>query len=99
VPEAAIADIRRGASKQDFAKAGYSLLDGWSYRSMWWVTHGAHGAFMARGVHGQALYIDPTAEMVIARFASHPVAGNAANDPTSLPAYQAVAELLLGKRR
>jgi hypothetical protein len=32
--------------------------------------------------------------MVIARFSSHPVAGNAANDPTSLPAYRAVAEHL-----
>ena len=49
---------------------------------------------MARGVHGQALYVDPAAEMVIARFASHPVAGNAANDPTSLPAYEAMARHL-----
>lgn len=64
---------------------------------MWWVTHNAHGAFMARGVHGQALYIDPVAEMVIARFASHPAAGNAAIDPTSLPAYEAIARHLMGK--
>jgi hypothetical protein len=42
------------------------------------------------------LYIDPTAEMVIARFASHPIAANAANDPTSLPAYHAVARYLMG---
>lgn len=62
---------------------------------MWWVTHNAHGAFMARGVHGQALYIDPAAEMVIARFASHPIAANSANDPTSLPAYAAVAKYLM----
>jgi hypothetical protein len=33
--------------------------------------------------------------MVIVRFASHPSAKNAANDPTSLPAYQAVAEYLM----
>ena len=62
---------------------------------MWWITHNDHGAFMARGVHGQALYIDPTADMVIARFASHPVAGNATIDPTSLPAYQAMADYLM----
>ena len=37
-------------------------------------------------------------EMVIARFASHPVAGNAANDPTSLPAYEALAKHLMGKK-
>ncbi len=95
IPEAAIASIRRGGSRQAFADAGYSLLDGWSYRGMWWITHNDHGAYMARGVHGQALYIDPTADMVIARFASHPVAGNAVIDPTSLPAYEALADYLM----
>jgi hypothetical protein len=50
---------------------------------------------MARGVHGQSLYIDPTAKMVIARFASHPVAANAHNDPTTLPAYHAIARDLM----
>jgi CubicO group peptidase (beta-lactamase class C family) len=65
---------------------------------MWWVTHNEHGAFAARGVHGQTIYIDPTAEMVIARYASHPVAGNAAIDPTSLPAYHALAKHLMKRR-
>ena len=49
----------------------------------------------ARGVHGQGIYVDPKAEMVVARFASHPVAGNAAIDPTTLSAYRALAEHLL----
>jgi hypothetical protein len=35
--------------------------------------------------------------MVIVRFSSHPVAKNAVIDPTSLPAYQAVAEYLMSK--
>ncbi|MBN1461657.1 MAG: serine hydrolase [Armatimonadetes bacterium] len=95
VPEAVVADIRAGGDPELFAKAGYQLLPGWSYRDMWWVTHNEHGAFTARGVHGQALYIDPTAEMVIARYASHPVAPNSANDPTSLPAYHALAKHLM----
>jgi hypothetical protein len=29
---------------------------------------------------------------VIARYASHPAAGNAANDPATLPAYMALAK-------
>lgn len=99
VPAMAVADIRRGASQADFAKAGYAQLPGWSYRNMWWVTHNEHGAFAARGVHGQTIYIDPKAEMVIARFASHPVAGNAAIDPTSLPAFHAVAKHLMAAPR
>ena len=97
VPEAAIAHIRAGGDKEAFAKAGYKLLPGWSYTGMWWISHNADGAFMARGVHGQAIYVDPAAQMVIARFASNPVASNSANDPTSLPAYEAVAKYLMGK--
>lgn len=98
VAAVAVDDIRRGGSQADFAKAGYAHLQGWSYRSMWWVTHNEHGAFAARGVHGQTIYIDPKAEMVIARFASHPVAGNAAIDPTSLPAFHALAKHLMAGR-
>ena len=95
VPAAAIADITKGGGKVEFAKNGaYPTLPGWSYRNQWWVSHNDHGAYMARGIHGQAIYIDPKAEMVIARFASHPVAGNVAIDPTSIPAYEALGRLL-----
>ena len=95
VPRKVVADIRNGGGKTEFAKAGYKTLPGWSYRDMWWVSHNEHGAYSARGVHGQAIYIDPKAEMVIARFASHPLAGNPNNDPTSLPAYHALAKHLM----
>jgi CubicO group peptidase (beta-lactamase class C family) len=95
VPEEVVDDIRRGGDTDRFTRGPYGHLSGWSYRNMWWITHNPHGAFMARGVHGQALYVDPLAEMVIARFASHPVAGNAASDPTSLPAFHALARYLV----
>ncbi len=94
VPKAVVDDIRHGGDKTDFAKAGYDLLKGWSYRSMWWVTNKEGGAFMARGVHGQRIYVDPKAEMVVVRYASHPVASNSANDPVTLPAFEALAEYL-----
>ncbi len=97
VPKAVVDDIRRGADKQAFARAGYALLNGWSYRSMWWVTDKDGGAFMARGVHGQRIYVDPKAEMVIVRYASHPVASNSANDPVTLPAFDALAQYLSRK--
>jgi CubicO group peptidase (beta-lactamase class C family) len=97
-PSQVVASIRSGGSKEAFAKAGYKTLEGGSYRGMWWLLHNEHGAFAARGVHGQTIYVDPTADMVIVRFASYPTAKNAKIDPTSLPAYQAVAEYLLSKR-
>jgi CubicO group peptidase (beta-lactamase class C family) len=99
VPASAIADIVMGGGKAEFAKNGaYPTLPGWSYRNQWWISHNPHGAYMARGVHGQAIYIDPTAQMVIARFASHPVAGNVAIDPTSIPAYEALAKKLMSAK-
>ncbi|THB79919.1 MAG: class C beta-lactamase-related serine hydrolase [Desulfobulbaceae bacterium] len=94
-PKAVVSNIRAGGDKEAFARAGYKTLSGGSYRSMWWVFHNTHGAFAARGVHGQTIYVDPTAEMVIVRFASFPTAKNGKIDPTSLPAYQAVAEYLM----
>ena len=94
-PQAVVENIRGGGDRKAFAKAGYKTLKGGSYRSMWWMLHDEHGAFAARGVHGQTIYIDPTAEMVIVRFASFPTAKNSQIDPTSLPAYQAVAKYLM----
>ncbi|WP_371189477.1 serine hydrolase domain-containing protein [Thalassotalea maritima] len=92
-------NIASGGDKDAFAKAGYGSLEGGSYRSMWWVFHNEHGAYAARGVHGQTIYIDPTAEMVIVRFSSFPIAKNAYIDPTSLPAYHAVAKYLVNKSK
>ncbi|GBO90373.1 serine hydrolase domain-containing protein [Marinobacter salsuginis] len=94
-PSKVVANIREGGSKNAFAKAGYTTLEGGSYRSMWWLLHNEHGAYAARGVHGQTIYVDPKADMVIVRFASFPTAKNGKIDPTSLPAYQAVAEYLM----
>jgi CubicO group peptidase (beta-lactamase class C family) len=95
VPKAVVDDTRRGGDAARFALAGYATLPRWSYRNMWWVSHNEHGAYTARGIHGQAIYIDPKAEMVIARFASHPLAANVNLDPMSLPAYHAVAKHLI----
>ncbi|MBS1496850.1 MAG: serine hydrolase [Bacteroidetes bacterium] len=97
IPKGAIEDIEKGGSKEAFEKSDHPLLRGWSYRDMWWITENAHHAFTARGVYGQTIYIDPTAEMVIVRLASYPVASNSANDAFSLPAYEAVADYLMNK--
>jgi hypothetical protein len=94
LPPEVIADIRRGADPERFTPAGYTLLPGYSYRNMWWVSHNALGVFEGRGIHGQRLYIAPKAELVIARFCSHPVASSAANDPITQPAFAAMSQLL-----
>jgi CubicO group peptidase (beta-lactamase class C family) len=95
IPESVVRDIAGGGERSAFPQAAFPTLPGWSYRNMWWVSNNEHGAYSARGIHGQAIYIDPKAEMVIARFASHPMPNNPFNDPFSLPAHHALAKHLM----
>jgi CubicO group peptidase (beta-lactamase class C family) len=94
IPAAVVHDIRTQGSVEAFKTGGPPTLPGGAYRAMWWLTNNAHGAFAARGIHGQAIYVDPAAEMVIARFASHPMAANVHLDPVSLPAFHALGTWL-----
>ncbi len=96
-PKEVAETIIKGASKEDFAKSDHPGLKGWSYKNLWWITENKNGAYAARGIYGQTIYIDRAAKMVIVRLASFPVAANAANDATSLPAYQVVADYLMQK--
>jgi CubicO group peptidase (beta-lactamase class C family) len=96
LPSTVVEDIMIGGDKELFRNSVYGTsLQNWSYRNMWWIIHDEHGAFAARGVHGQTIYIDPKSEMVIVRFASHPEAKNSKIDPNSLPAYHSVARYLM----
>jgi CubicO group peptidase (beta-lactamase class C family) len=96
IPKTVVDDIRFGGNKEAFALgAGFPSLVGYAYRNMWWASNNEHGAYIARGIHGQSIYIDPQAEMVIVRFASHPVAQNIISDPTTLPAFHRLAKHLI----
>lgn len=92
-PAAVVEKIRTGGDPTKFV--GFPTIPNGSYTSQWWVFHNEHSAFAARGVHGQTIYVDPTAEMVLVRLATHPRAQNGFIDPTSLPAYEALAQFLM----
>lgn len=96
-PAAVVDNIEAGGDKEAFAKADYKQLTNGSYTSMWWLFNNPTPIYAARGVHGQTVYVDPEADMVIVRFASYPEASNGKIDPTSLPAYKAVANYLIKK--
>ncbi|MCP3446775.1 beta-lactamase family protein [Bradyrhizobium sp. CCGUVB14] len=49
-------------------------LPGGCYRNKWYQRRSDSDAFFALGIHGQWLYVDPGAEMVVAKFSSQPVA-------------------------
>ena len=92
-PAEVVEAIAAGGDQSKFS--GFATIPNGSYTSQFWVFHNDNGAYAARGVHGQTIYVDPTAEMVLVRLASFPRAQNGFIDPTSLPAYQAVADYLM----
>lgn len=92
IPKEVFTDIYRGGSRELYKASPYEkLLRGWSYRSFWWVSSNADSAISGIGIHGQNLFINPKAEMVIVRLASHP--DFMAGGPV-MRAYDAVAQFL-----
>ncbi|WP_185965052.1 serine hydrolase domain-containing protein [Glacieibacterium frigidum] len=89
----AAASIARGGDRAAFAASGQCTRPGYSYRSHWWIDHAA-GAWNALGVFGQRLHVVPDADLVIARFGSHPVASNVGTDALHARAFAAVRAAL-----
>lgn len=67
------------------------LPDG-RYRNKWYQTGNANGAFFALGIHGQYLYVDPAAEMVVAKFSSQPEPVNNDLKRLNLALFDALAQ-------
>lgn len=83
--------LAQGGDRQLFAKAGMKVMKGWSYKGLWWIRHTDRGSqVLARGAHGQILYIDPEAELVIARFGSTELSPGYLQDHINLPLFDAI---------
>jgi CubicO group peptidase (beta-lactamase class C family) len=64
------------------------------YRNKWYQTGEANNAFFALGIHGQWLYVDPGAEMVMAKFSSQPVAVSNDMKRVNLTLFAALANMI-----
>jgi CubicO group peptidase (beta-lactamase class C family) len=42
------------------------------YHHQWWLSSNEHDAYFALGYGGQILYINPLAQLVVAKFSSYP---------------------------
>ncbi|WP_296741616.1 serine hydrolase [Mesorhizobium sp.] len=68
-------DTVTGGSREAWAQStSVSWLPHGRYHNKWYQTGTGNGAFFALGIHGQWLYVDPRAEMVIAKVSSQPAA-------------------------
>ncbi len=82
----------QGGDREKFKAGGMPFRAGYSYRNQWWILHNADGAYEASGIHGQMIHINPAAEMVVVKLASHPVAGAGFTHATTLRAWAALAQ-------
>jgi len=79
---------------QAFDKSEYAeVFPGFAYYNKWWVRPGGR-VFMALGIHGQTMYIDPDREFAAAKFSSHPEPVNDAAFWEQILAFEAVADAL-----
>ncbi len=72
---------------------------GFAYHDQWWTFNNSHKAVSAIGVHGQFIYLDPAAEMVVVKQSSHPEAEGESNEVHGPIIWHAIARKLMGRKK
>jgi len=89
-------DIRNNGDSGPWQRAEASkIAPKGRYRSKWYVLGNDRGSFCGIGIHGQWIYVDPAAELVIAKLSSQP---QPLDDPTDfllLAAFDAIAKAVM----
>lgn len=97
VPEEWVARSRgRGMSHLEVGALGPSGYPYYGYSNQWWTLAGDRRPFTAVGIHGQYLYVDPDADVVIVKTSAWPTADDPSRDAESITALRAVADHLHG---
>lgn len=78
-----------------FQQAPWYQSIGYAYHDQWWTINNEHKAVTAIGIHGQWIYIDPVAEVVIVRQSSDPEAEGEVNEVIGPQVYDAIARHLM----
>ncbi len=65
-----------------------------SYRNQWWVSGDDHGVYSGFGIHGQVVYVDPAAGVVIAKLPTHPLAWDEKRFADLLRGFGAISRAL-----
>jgi hypothetical protein len=96
VPRWWIEDILHNGDQRPWlaTETAAKFLPAGRYRSQWYMIGSASGAYCAIGIHGQWIYVDPEAEMVIVKLSSQPLPLDEATDRLLLAAFDAIAAAL-----
>jgi CubicO group peptidase (beta-lactamase class C family) len=96
VPRGWIEDILQNGDQRPWlaTETAAKFMPAGRYRSQWYMIGNDSGAHCAIGIHGQWIYIDPKAEIVIAKLSSQPMPLDDATDHLLLAAFAAIAAAL-----
>ncbi|RWM18610.1 MAG: serine hydrolase [Mesorhizobium sp.] len=96
VPEAWVRDtVSTGGDAEAWQRGTMAFLfPQGRYRNKWYQTGAASGAFCGIGIHGQWLYVDPKAEVVIAKMSSQPEPVDEPLDVDMVAFFEAVSRMV-----
>jgi CubicO group peptidase (beta-lactamase class C family) len=95
LPKAWVDDILDRGDREAWARGDMTeLAPQGRYRSQWYVPGPGRDVVCAIGIHGQWLYVDRAAELVIAKVSSQPAAVDDALDHRLLAGFRAIAQAL-----
>lgn len=72
IPQAWLTDMLTAGDHKAWVDGKSNFFPKGRYRSQWYQSGEADGAFCAIGIHGQWLYVDPSTETVIVKLSSQP---------------------------
>jgi len=91
-PETVATDIQKNGDKKAFSIGSHAdLYPGGAYRNYWWIKNDDDGAYLAKGIYGQYIYINPVKNVVIIRFASEKVSADRKRMKEMESAFKSIA--------
>ena len=96
VPEEWIRDFRENGDPEVWDRGNFAeFMPGFHYRSKWYTDRqDSHRPCLGMGIHGQFLFVDPVAGVVIAKHSSHPTPVDGPYFDDTERAFKAIAHAL-----
>lgn len=95
VPSAWIDEITTGAQPTLFGGIYHDVLPNGAYHNQFWIEGGNSAAYMARGVFGQMIYIDPATDFAAVILSSWPEFVSTERSLAALAAIKAIRSTLV----
>ena len=96
LPEAWVRDFHEQGDAEVWDRGNFApLMPGHHYRSKWYTDRNdPHRPYMGMGIHGQMLFVDPVAQVVVARHSSQPLAVEGLLFDAMARSFKAIAHTL-----